>query len=233
MTFPRTRSPLLSLLLTAVAACGGSPASPEAKAPPPAPASSATPPPPAPLPSASAAAPAEPAPAASAEAPKAADKSTEITRSVGDRLLAPTIAYMLNYNSSGAREKVAAACDAASHDDPAAKAACIEKERNKIVSDVLVFDKTDKGTIWTIYRRTGSTLVETWKGPVEFADDSPEHVTVKIQKVDKDKEKGTRQLYAGKKELTITSASDSSVELDEPTFGKLVYEARIGLVERK
>ncbi|HVU00583.1 MAG TPA: hypothetical protein VHE30_02485 [Polyangiaceae bacterium] len=225
MTLLSSRSlPILVLLLSA---CGSPPPPAEPAAPPPAAAPSAAPSAEAP-PATSAAAPAPAAPAPSAEAPK--EEEAALSKSVGERLLAPTMSYMLNYAASGAHDKTAAACEAASGDDPAKKAACISKERDKLVSDVLVFEKTGKGTFWTIYKRSGSTLAEVWKGPIELSADSPERVTVKILKAEK--EKGYRQLFAGKKELTIASASDSSIELDDPQFGKLVYEARIGLVER-
>jgi hypothetical protein len=216
-------------LVCIVSACGSPPPAAEpTSAPAPAPSTAPASAPSAPSSAATSttAAP-EAAAAKPAEAPAAEEPA--VTKTVGERLLAPTISYMLNYSASGAREKVAAACEAASGDDPAKKAACMEKERTKLVSDVLVFEKNSKGTFWTIYKRNASTLVETWKGPIELSGDSPEHVTVKILKAEK--EKGFRQLFAGKKELTISSASDSSIELDDPQFGKLVYEARIGLVE--
>jgi len=223
----RSKIPAVLFLVTA---CGGSPApaspaTPAAAAPP---ASAATP--------AASAEPAAPAaPAASANAPpptpEPAAEEPAVTKSMSERLLAPTISYMLNYASSGARDKTAAACEAAAKDDPAAKAACIEKERSKLVADVLLFDKTAKGTIWTIYQRRGSNLTEIWSGPVEFSNDGPAKITVKVLKAEH--EKGYRQLFAGKKEFSIDSASDSSIELDDPQLGKLLYEARIGLVDRK
>ena len=132
---------------------------------------------------------------------------------------------MLNYNGSPAKEKVTAACTAKAHDDPAALAACVEKERGKLVSDVLVFEKNEKGTMWRIYKRTGNNLVEVSVAQVEVGADTPEKVEMKIKS-----ESGPRQLFAGKKQIVILSDSDSSVALDDPQFGKLVYEARVGLV---
>jgi hypothetical protein len=169
-------------------------------------------------PAAATVAPAEPTPAAE-PAP---------TRSLGDRLFARTIAYMLNYSASPAKDKVTQACNAKSGDDPAAQAACVEKERAKLVSDVFVFEKSDKGTTWTTYRRTGNQLAEVNSVEIQVGADSPEKIELKIKS-----EKGPRQLFAGKKQVVILSDSDSSIAIDDPVFGKLIYEARIGLMESK
>jgi len=147
---------------------------------------------------------------------------------MSDRLFARTVAYMLNYSASSAKEKVANACAAKSGDDPAAQAACVDKERGKLVSDVLVFEKGDKGTSWTVYKRTGNQLVAVGTAQVGICDDTPEKIELKIKS-----ETGSRQLFAGKKQVTILSDSDSSIALDDPQFRKLIYEARIGLMDSK
>lgn len=104
-------------------------------------------------------------------------------------------------------------------------AACVEKERGKLVSDVLVFEKKDKSTTWTTYKRTGNQLTEVGSVQIDVASDSPEKIEFKIKS-----EKGNRQLFAGKKLVVISSESDSSVSLDDPLLGKLIYDARIGLM---
>jgi len=135
---------------------------------------------------------------------------------------------MLNYNASPAKEKLTQACTAKTGEDAAALAACIEKERSKLVSDVLVFEKGDKGgTTWRIYKRAGSQLTEITVAQVEVGSDTPEKVELKIKS-----ETGPRQLFAGKKQIVILSDSDSSIALDDPQFGKLVYEARVGLMHQ-
>lgn len=134
---------------------------------------------------------------------------------------------MLNYGASPAKEKMTQACTAKTKEDAAALAACVEKERGKLVSDVLVFEKGEKGTTWRIYKRAGSQLTEIAVAQVEVGTDTPEKVELKIKS-----ETGPRQLFAGKKQVVILSESDSSIALDDPQFGKLVYEARVGLMNQ-
>lgn len=135
---------------------------------------------------------------------------------------------MLNYNASPAKEKVTQACAGKAGDDAAALAACVEKERSKLVSDVLVFEKSEKGaTTWKTYKRTGNQLVEVSVSQVDVGADTPERIELKIKS-----ETGTRQLFAGKKQVVILSESDSSIAVDDPQLGRLVYEARVGLVNQ-
>jgi hypothetical protein len=177
----------------------------------------------------SAAPPAEAA-APAAPTPSEPPASTEpvAVRSVGDRIFARTIAYMLNYGASPAKEKVTQACSKKAGEDPAALAACVDKERGKLVSDVLVFEKGDKGSTWRIYKRSGSQLTEVSVSQVDVGTDTPEKIELKIKS-----ETGTRQLFAGKKQVVISSESDSSIAIDDPLLGKLVYDARVGLMNQQ
>ena len=58
--------------------------------------------------------------------------------------------------------------------------------------------------------------------------DTPQSIKLKILS-----EKGWRAIFTGKKELVISSASESSIEIQDPTYGKLTYEARIGLLQQQ
>lgn len=134
---------------------------------------------------------------------------------------------MIRYDDSAPKQAADTAC-AKAGDDPDARSQCLEKERSRFIADVLRFHKEDKGTTLTIYRRQGNTLQEVSKSVVELGEQTPERVTLKVKS-----DKGTRPLFVGKKALTISSSADSTsnIELDDPRFGKLIYEARIGLVD--
>jgi hypothetical protein len=103
----------------------------------------------------------------------------------------------------------------------------MEKERGKFLADVLVFRKAGSALSLTVYRRQGNALQELSKSAIDFAEQAPNRVKIKVAS-----DKGTRQLFAGKKELTVVTPEDSTsnIELDDPRLGKLIYEARIGLV---
>lgn len=132
---------------------------------------------------------------------------------------------MLNYPISGAKDAADRKCTA-KFPAPEAKAACMEKERNKFTADVLVFEKSDKGQSFTIYKRSGNNLVEMSRAKIAVGADTTETLAVKVEK-----EKGWRPLFAGKKEFSVQSRDEYSIQVDEPQFGRLVYEARIGILD--
>jgi hypothetical protein len=50
--------------------------------------------------------------------------------------------------------------------------------------------------------------------------------------VDVKSDKGWRPIFAGSKKILIDAPPGSGIELKDPTLGHLVYEAKIGLVNR-
>ena len=193
--------------------CAGS--APKAEAPHSEPVAKSAPAAPAPAPSSSTAdaQPSEPAPDA------------VITRNVSDRVFAPRIAYMVNYPVSGAKDVADQKCTK-KFPAPEAKANCMEKERDRFTADVLVFEKSDQGQWLTIYKRNGNALSQMSKSKLALGEDTTENMVVKIES-----EKGWRPLFAGKKQFSVHFRDEYSVELDEPQYGKLVYDARIGLID--
>ena len=161
-------------------------------------------------------------PTATAEA---APPDPVITRTVSDRVFAPRIAYMVNYPISGAKDVAEHKC---SIKFPAeqAKAACMEKERGKFSADVLVFEKSDEGQSLTIYKRSGNALSQMSKSKVVLAEDTTQALSLKV-----DNDKGWRPLFAGKKAFEVRFRDEYSIVLDEPQYGPLVYDARIGLID--
>ena len=222
ISFDSTRAAVAVAL--GMIACGGpKPASNATSTPEPAvtPAAPATPPP---APSATAPeAPSSPPP----EAPAPSASAPEPVVPLADRLVAASVAFMIRYDDSAPKQAADGAC-AKTSEDPEAHVKCMEKERGKFVSDVLLFRKAGEALSLTVYKRQGSSLQELSKSTVAFTDQTPNRVKVKVTS-----DKGTRPLFAGKKELVVSTPEDSTsnIELDDPRFGKLVYEARIGLVD--
>lgn len=219
-----TRGFVAALTVVGAIGCGGATApaeAPVAATPAPSPAPATPAPEPTPAPPSASAPPAATVPAAP-EAPPAPEPVTPIA----DRIIASSVAYMIRYDDSAPRKVADSAC-AKTGEDPEAHSKCMEKERGRFVADVLRFHKDDKGTSLTIYRRQGNALQELSKSAVDFGEQTPDKVALKVKS-----DKGTRPLFAGKKEVTVSSSADSTsnIELDDPRFGKLIYEARIGLV---
>jgi hypothetical protein len=160
-----------------------------------------------------------------AAAPADSSSSGMPAKQLGDTITQPTIAYMINYNESDPKDASDKICSKESHDDPRLHAKCMEKERTHFVADVLVFGKDDKGQLFTVFRRAGKTLKEVSKSRIELKDDKGNAITVNVKS-----DKGSRPVFMGKKEFSVTAPSDATIQLDDPKFGKLTYDARIGLV---
>lgn len=203
----------------------GCASAPPPAAPPPPPAPVVAPPPPAPVEPPPAAPVAEPEPT---PAPVPAEPPPEEKRrqSPVEMVTARDVAFLVDYATSDARTTAEADCDKESKGDPAAKGACLEKARDKFQPDVLRFRKDDKGKVaLMVYKRSGSALREVSVSAIEFTDETPDSVRVKFL----GRDKGQRPVFkSGKNEVRVPN--DYSIEIDDPTFGKLTYNAKIGLV---
>jgi hypothetical protein len=226
------RAYLLSTIVTSLgfAACSAStptPESPASEAPP----SAASPPeeaPPPPEPTEPAQAPVT-EPTADAPAPEPAqpaEPEPEPRQAPTAILGAPNAAFVLDYNASGLRDAAEKAC-APETADAAKRQECLQKARASFVADVLRFKKTAQGKWrWTIYQRKGSSLPEVYQADVELSDESKNSVKVKI----KGGESGSRPLFAGTKQGVISFPNDYSIVLEDPKHGRLIYDAKVGLV---
>ncbi len=163
---------------------------------------------------------------AAIEPPSAPAEPPPETRHVVDELTAPSVAYTLDYGGSGPKQLAEKAC-AGKADDPQARAACMEKERGRFLADVLVFTKDAQGVTWTIYRRNGNNLAEVSRSAIDFKDETGNGVSIHIKK-----DKGWRPLFAGTKSVVLAAPPGSNIEFQDPTWGHLVYEAKIGLVNQ-
>jgi hypothetical protein len=180
------------------------PAAPEAKAPPPASSEAVAP-----------SAPPESKPAA--ETPRQSPIET---------LTAREVAFMVDYASSDAKAQAETACESEAKGDPAARAACLDKARQKFLPDVLRFEQ-DKQKHWSlvVYKRTESVLKEVYLGRVDFTDETADSVRVRLQQP----ESGQRPLFKSGKTL-VKVPTAYSLEIEDPQLGKLTYQAKIGLV---
>ena len=141
-------------------------------------------------------------------------------------LTARDVAFLVDYANSAVRQTADADCDKEAKGDPALKGTCLEKARDKFQPDVLRFKKDEQGKLSLIvYKRAGSSLRELYLSSIEFADEGVDSVRVKFT----GREKGTRPLFKSGKNI-VQVPNDYSIELDDPQFGKLTYNAKIGLV---
>lgn len=181
-------------------------------------AGSATEPAPAPAPTASEA----PAPEKKPE-PEAVEKPS---RPPVEILTSPDTAFLINYSGSAPLETARKTCTEKGGADDEAIAKCMAEARDAFKADVLRFKKD--GSHWSciIYKRDGSRLDEVYSARVDLAEDSPSSVKLKFLGGDK----GVRSILKNKRDAIIQVPNDYSFVLTDAELGRLVYEAKVGLI---
>lgn len=146
-------------------------------------------------------------------------------RSPIDILTSPDTAFLINYAGSAPIETARQTCTEKSAGDPAVQAKCLSDARDAFKADVIRFRKDGSHWSWTVYKRAGNRLDEVTSGRVTLTETAPGSVNVKFVT-----DKGLRPLLKNKREAQITVPNDYSFEIEDPDWGKLLYEAKIGLV---
>ncbi len=140
-------------------------------------------------------------------------------------LTASEVAFILDYRNSDASDKAEEECSKTAGEDQAKLAACKTKARDEFGADVMKFKKEGAKWMWYVYRRKGSNLTEVFSAPVDFTDETERTVTVQVKGGD-----GTRPLFKGSNKFVVTVPNDYSIELKDPKYGTLTYDAKIGMV---
>jgi len=163
---------------------------------------------------------------AKSEPKKDESSGPEVKRTAKDIITAPEVTFMFSFNNSEPKEKAEKACSAQSGDDAKKMAMCMKKASGKFEADGMQFKKDDKGEwVWVTLRRKGSAITILHKVHIDFADDKPTSVVLKTS----GKDTGTKP---GKfpSEVTVKVPNEFQIELDDPANGRMVYEAKIGIM---
>ena len=149
----------------------------------------------------------------------------KVERTAKDILTAPEVTFMFSFNKSEPKEKAEEKCTKESKDDAKKMAMCMKKASSKFEADGMQFKKDDKGQwVWLTLRRKGSSLTTLHKIPFEFGDEKEKSVTIKPSGKDTGK-----QPMKPPAEVTIDVPDEFQIELKDPTYGRMVYEAKIGI----
>lgn len=143
----------------------------------------------------------------------------------------PGTAFLVDYGHSSAKERAESLCSnqvkASDADTQSKLTDCLAKERAKFTADVLRFrrDERGNGTV-TVYRRTGSALPEVYVARVEYkeADNNTVQVIVKRGL------SGTRPICRDRTDFSVKVPNGYSIELEDSVYGKLTYDAKVGMV---
>jgi hypothetical protein len=163
----------------------------------------------------------------SASTPKEGAKDgPKPTRPPHDVLVQKDTLFMLNFDESDAGKAAEATCSKAGGKDPKALATCMGKERAKIEADGHGFKKDKEGNLtWVVVRRQGKIMVTLHKLHAAFGNETDNTIVVKPEGKDTGKKAGRTP-----GEFSVDVPSDYRIIISDPHFGKLVYEAKIGLV---
>jgi hypothetical protein len=167
-----------------------------------------------------------PAPAPAAETPPTR------TQKPIDMLTARDAAFLIDYANSDVKQRAKDQCDRDSKGDPDKLGACLEKARDAFQADVIRFKRDqdnkrdwEKSVKLLIYKRNGSALREVAVGTVQLAEEGTDGVKVTIGKL-----KGSRPLFRNQTNVVIRAPNEYSIEINDPDYGRLAYDAKIGLV---
>jgi hypothetical protein len=158
---------------------------------------------------------------------KSADASSpEVKRTAKDIITAPEVTFMFNFNDSEPKEKAEKACDAEARDDPKKMALCMKKASSKFEADGMQFKSIKGQWTWVTLRRKGSSITVLHSIPVDFGDDKPTSVVLKPT----GKDSGKQPMAKVPSEVLIEVPNEFEIALKDPTYGRMVYEAKIGIM---
>jgi hypothetical protein len=165
-------------------------------------------------------------PAEKKEEPAETKEEPKVTRSPKDLITAPDLAFMFSFNDSEPKAKAEEKCTAQSKDDPKKMAQCMTKERAKFDADGMMFKQNDKGVWeWLTLRRKGSKIITLHRIEFEFGEEKKDGVTLKTA----GKDRGSKPYVNVPRTVEIEVPNEFQIAVQDPTHGRLVYEAKIGI----
>jgi hypothetical protein len=155
-----------------------------------------------------------------------ADDGPKPTRTAQDILTAPDVVFLFSFNDSEPKQAAEDKCEKKSGGDAKKKNECMATERKNFPADGHRFKKDDKGQWWWItVRQNGNRLIALHKIPVEFGEETPTSITLKPV----GKDKGSAPMNPPSK-IVFEVPNDYQIALKDPKAGRLVFQAKVGVV---
>jgi hypothetical protein len=156
---------------------------------------------------------------------KPASDGAKPTRSAQEILTAPDVVFMLSFNDSDVKQAAESKCSASSGNDPKKMNGCMANARKAIDIDGYQFKEVNGKWFWSTLRTQGKTLHTLHKFEIEFGPEAEGSVTIKPKGKDLGSKPGRTP-----GNVTVQVPNDYQIALNDPKLGKLVYEAKIGLL---
>ncbi len=136
-------------------------------------------------------------------------------------------AFVFDFLASDIGKKTEEQCRKSAGDDMKKFADCKRKVQDKLGMPILRFEEQEGSWWWLTYDRRGSDLVLMHKIEFTFGEETED--TLKILPKGRDRGKKPRSVPS---ELVIAVPNPNSIAIDDPQHGKMVYRARVGILEK-
>lgn len=134
--------------------------------------------------------------------------------------------YMLNFNESEVGQAAKEECEAAGG-DRGAISACLQKARSKVPIESLRFVKKGGEFWWITLNRYKGNLMKWHVIQFQVGEEKPDWVALKPF----GKDKGIAPMPRVPRTLEIDLPNDFSIVMKDPEFGKLTFDAKIGMFD--
>lgn len=146
------------------------------------------------------------------------EPESNLRTSATDILTAEETVFVLRFADSEPGKRAEETCDKRFRDNPKKYNACMNKAAEKVRGNTLTFKKDVDGTwVFTTYDKRGTSLKKLKSVKFEISEEKGNIVKLKL-------------LSGSKGELQVEVPNDYSIAIEDPKHGKLVYEAKIGIV---
>lgn len=158
--------------------------------------------------------------------PAPADDGPKPSRTAQDILTAPDVVFLFDFNDSEPKQAADAKCSKKAGDNAKKMNECMAAERKNFPADGHRFKKDEKGQWWWItVRQNGNRLTALHKIPVEFGEETATSITLKPV----GKDMGSAPMNPPSK-IVFEVPNDYQIALKDPKFGRLVFQAKVGVV---
>lgn len=138
------------------------------------------------------------------------------------------VVYVFNFKESAAGARAQESCQRENAGDARAERECFEKARSRVPVESVRFVKDKFNQYWWVtYNRYKGNLLK-WHR-IQFVPGKETDSAVSLTLVGKDK--GIAPLARVPASLSVNLPNDYSIVIDDPEFGAMAYDAKIGLLE--
>lgn len=168
---------------------------------------------------------AKPGEPAEAKKPESTD-GPKPSRTPLDIITAPDVVFLFSFNDSEPKAAAEEKCSKKAGDNPKKLNECMAAERKKFPADGHRFKKDEKEQWWWItVRQTGNRLTALHKIPVEFGEETA--TTITLKPVGKDRGSAPTTPPA---KVEFEVPNDYQIAIKDPKAGRLVFQAKVGVV---